>query len=69
VLAVELVILSSTVMKGKKDVSVNTSSKDPMQKIKVMKMAKPALPLMITVRIIEVGITVAAFSISSARIV
>jgi hypothetical protein len=55
-------------MKGKENVSVNTSSNGPMQKMNVTKMAKPALPLMITVRIIEVGITVAAFSISSARI-
>lgn len=65
--AVELVILSSTVIKGKEYVSVNTSSSGPMQKMKVTRIAKPALPLMSTVRIIEYGITIPAFSTSSAR--
>jgi len=65
---VEFVILSSTEINGNENEPVNTSSSGPIQKMKVRNIAKPALPLIRAVRIIEYGITVAAFSISSAKI-
>jgi hypothetical protein len=67
VTAVEFVILSNMVVSGNEDASLSTSSSGPIQKTNATKIAKPALPLMSVVRIIEYGITVAAFSISSAR--
>lgn len=65
--AVEFVILNNMVISGNENASFSTSSSGPIQKINAMKIAKPALPLMSVVRIIEYGMTVAAFSISSAR--